>query len=233
MARLAVNNLHATYRNTNSNEVLRGVGFSLDARQLLLVHGHNGSGKSTLLKALAGVIPVTSGTVAWEGRPDRGGQYGRPTWPWVGFQMQAGNVFDGLSVRENVSLVVAGRGLPSRAAEQTVQERFAMLRPIWDKRAGLLSGGQRKVLALAMATLGDPPLLLLDEPMAGLSDESASAVLGCLEARKAAGTILIIVEHSMDRLRNGLIDLHAEMIEGRLGTPTKLPAGLGMKGNVA
>ena len=108
-----------------------------------------------------------------------------------------------------------------------------MLRPIWDKRAGLLSGGQRKVLALAMATLGDPPLLLLDEPMAGLSDESASAVLGCLEARKAAGTILIIVEHSMDRLRNGLIDLHAEMIEGRLGTPTKLPAGLGMKGNVA
>jgi len=130
--------------------------------------------------------------------------------------MQAGNVFDGLSVSRNVSLVAAGRSQSPQEAEQNIRERFPLLRSVWDKRAGLLSGGQRKVLALAMATLGDPPLLLLDEPMTGLSGESESTVLDCLRARRDSGTILIVVEHSMDRLSNGLIDQHAEMIEGEL-----------------
>lgn len=218
MARLDVDNLHARYRNTNGNEVLHGVSFGLEEGQSLLIHGHNGSGKSTLLKVLAGIIPATAGTVTWDGSPEPPGRPGQPTPAWIGFQMQAQSVFDGLSVRRNVRLAATGRRLPARGCEQMAQERFPLLRLVWDKRAGLLSGGQRKVLSLAMAALGDPPVLLLDEPMAGLSGESASTVLACLQDRKAAGAILIVVEHSMDRLGNGLIDLHAEMIEGRLAT---------------
>jgi ABC-type multidrug transport system ATPase subunit len=233
MAQLEVDNLHATYRNANGNEVLRGVGFSVNSGESLLIHGHNGSGKSTLLKVLAGLIPATSGTVVWAGRPEPCGQPGRPARPWIGLQMQAGSVFDGLSVRGNVGLVAAGRGISGQEADRGVRERFPMLRPLWGRRAGLLSGGQRKVLALSMATLGDPPVLLLDEPMAGLSGESSSTVLGCLRARKAAGAILIVVEHSMDKLGDRLIDLHAEMIEGKLTAPTRPPTAAKMKGNVS
>ena len=229
MARLDVDNLHATYRNTNGNEVLRGVSFGLDEGQVLLIHGHNGSGKSTLLKVLAGLIPPTAGGVSWNGSVQSINRVGQPIRAWVGFQMQAKNVFDGISVRCNLELAATGRNLTASACEDTVWKQFPLLQPLWNKRAGLLSGGQRKILALAMATLGDPPVLLLDEPMAGLSGESASAVLGCLHTRKSAGTILIVVEHSVNRLNNGLIDLHAEMTEGKLAT-VKAVGGLSMKG---
>lgn len=230
MARLAVDNLHATYRNANGNEVLHGVSFGLDKGQALLIHGHNGSGKSTLLKVLAGLIPATAGTVSWNGSTEPGTRSGQAIRDWIGFQMQAQNVFDGLSVRRNVILAATGRNLAAPACEGGVRDQFPLLQPLWNKRAGLLSGGQRKVLALAMATLGDPPVLLLDEPMAGLSGESASAVLTCLHARKASGIILIVVEHSVNRLGNGLIDLHAEMTEGRLAT-MKAVGGPELKGN--
>lgn len=216
MARLSVENLHATYRNANGNEVLHGVSFGLREGQALLIHGHNGSGKSTLLKAIAGVIPATAGTITWNGVVETQARPGQPTRTWVGFQMQTENVFDGLSVHNNIGLVAAGRRLSARQCEPMIQDRFPVLRSLWSKRAGLLSGGQRKVLSLAMTTLGDPPVLLLDEPLAGLSGESSSTVLRCLKAFKAAGTILIIVEHSVGKLSNGLIDLHAEMVEGYL-----------------
>lgn len=219
MALLEAESLHASYRNANGNEVLRGVGLSMDAGQALLIHGHNGSGKSTLLKVLAGIIPATSGTVSWHGRAYRCPTRWSPCRPWIGFQMQSRNVFDGLNVRSNIGLAAAGKGLRAGRCEESVQDHFPLLRPLLDKRAGLLSGGQRRVLALAIATLGDPPVLLLDEPMAGLSGDSTTAVLACLAARKAAGAILIIVEHSMSRLDNGLIDLHAEMVEGKLSVP--------------
>ncbi len=218
MARLDVDNLHATYRNANGNEVLHGVSFGLDEGQVLLIHGHNGSGKSTVLKVLAGLIPATEGNVSWNGLAQPVNRVGQAIRDWIGFQMQTQNIFDGLNVRSNVKLAATGRNLVASTCEDMVWGQFPLLQPLWNKRAGLLSGGQRKVLALAMATLGDPPVLLLDEPMAGLSGESALAVLDCLHTRKSAGVILIVVEHSVNRLSNGLIDLHAEMTEGKLAT---------------
>ncbi len=231
MARLEVDNLHATYCSANGNDVLHGVSFGLDEGQSLLVHGHNGSGKSTLLKVLAGLIPATAGSVSWNGSTEPAIRAGQAIRNWMGFQMQAQNVFDGLSIRRNVRLAATGRNLAAWTCEDTVRDNFPLLGALWNKRAGLLSGGQRKVLALAMATLGDPPVLLLDEPMAGLSGESASAVLACLHARKASGTILVVVEHSVGRLGNGLIDRHAEMTEGRLAT-MKAAGGPELKGNL-
>jgi len=224
MANLEVYDLAATYANANGREVLHGVTFALDAGEVLLVHGHNGSGKSTLLKVLAGLIRATAGSVTWNGQRVGLPRLGDPTHPWVGMQMQVENVFGGLSVRRNIDLAMRRAVTKDKRGHDRVLEDFPILQLLWSKRAGLLSGGQRKVLALAMVTLGYPPLLLLDEPLAGLSGESASAVLAYLQARKQAGAAMIVVEHSITKLGNGLVDLHAEMIEGRLSPPSRLSA---------
>jgi len=224
MNKLEVRDLSAAYINVNGREVLRDVTFTLDAGEALLINGHNGSGKSTLLKVLAGLISATAGLISWSGcvvgqvRPEG------PTHPWVGMQMQAENVFAGLTVRCNVELAMKRSNSKTTYSHDRVLDDFPILSPLWNKRAGLLSGGQRKILALAMATLGDAPLLLLDEPLAGLSGENVSLVLACLRARKQAGAAMIIVEHSATKLGNELIDLRAEMIEGRLPPPCRLTA---------
>jgi branched-chain amino acid transport system ATP-binding protein len=92
---------------------------------------------------------------------------------------------------------------------------FPFLEDFWYKRAGLLSGGERKVLSFAMATIADSPLLLLDEPLAGLSDENTNKVGKALMRHKESGAVMIIVEHSSTRIVDGLVDVYAEMSEGK------------------
>lgn len=224
MAILEVHNLAATHSNCRFREVLRDVTFTLDTGDVLLVHGHNGSGKSTLLKVLAGLIPATLGNLIWAGKRVANVAPGGRLHPWVGLLMQADNVFSSLSVHENINLAAQHRRIDHDLIQDRIVREFPLLEPIWNKRAGLLSGGQRKILAMAMSMINDPPLLLLDEPLAGLSSQSASAVTQILEARKKAGAVLILVEHSFPDAGKGLISLHAEMMEGRLSKPRSLLA---------
>lgn len=215
MIDLQVEKLSARYN--VRRKVLHDVNFSLSCGTAMLISGQNGSGKSTLLRVLAGLLPFETGDVLWQGTKVKVNPFGAPVYPWSGIMLQADSIFPSLTVEENVALAKdMGRG---RIFEDYV-DVLAALKPFWRKRAGLLSGGERKLLGFALVMAMNAPLLLLDEPIAGLSFENTKKVMDVLARRKADGAVIIIVEHSAEALQNGLIDIRSEMIEGVLTLET-------------
>ena len=215
MTDLRVDRVSARY-DTGRN-VLHDVTFTLCASQAMLIHGHNGSGKSTLLRVLSGLLPLQSGEVCWHGDHVKSARADGPAHPWVGLMLQTDNIFPSLIVSENLGLATDGG---RRGQKDSVLDELPALKTLERKRAGLLSGGERKLLGFAMAVATTAPLLLLDEPVAGLSDTNTKAVLEALSRRKEDGAAIIIVEHSTEALHNGLVDLRAEMLEGALTLET-------------
>jgi branched-chain amino acid transport system ATP-binding protein len=196
-AALAVTDLHAGY---DGALVLRGVSMQARGDEIVSIIGPNGAGKSTFLKAVAGIVRPTGGTVVFAGadvtglRPDRLVRRG------LGFVPQLDNVFPTLTVAEN--LHVGAQALPreDRAASVgAVLDRFPFLRDRRRQRAGTLSGGQRKLLALGRALVGRPTLLLLDEPSAGLSPQATDLVFGELEDIRDSGIGIVMVEQNARR----------------------------------
>src|SRR5690606_28164969 len=134
---------------------------------VVAVLGHNGAGKSTLLRSVAGLLRPRSGVVRWDGedvtrlRPHERVARG------IGYVPQGQQCFAQLTARENLQLVADGRRT-GREAMAGALDRFPALPPLLDRRAGLLSGGQRQQLAIARVLITRPRLLLLDEPTEGI-----------------------------------------------------------------
>ena len=148
--------------------VLHGVTFNVAAGEIVVVLGPNGAGKSTLMKTIAGHLTPTSGTVTLEGADITGLSAGGAARRGVGYVPQEQNVFRELTVRDN--LRVAGlrfAGMQDRL--DAVFTRFPFLAERANQRAATLSGGERQTLAVSSALVGDPRVLLLDEPSAGLA----------------------------------------------------------------
>jgi branched-chain amino acid transport system ATP-binding protein len=163
--------------------IVRGAGFALEAGEILAVLGPNGAGKSTLGKAVAGIVPIASGSVRLAGREIAGDPAHRMARLGLGFVPQTENVFAELSVEDNLDLAAAVAGAP-RA--QRIGEMFALFPDLGRQRrldAGRLSGGQRQMLAVARALVAAPRVLILDEPSAGLSPKLAQIVFAKLAAR--------------------------------------------------
>lgn len=175
--------------------ILHGVDLSVESGSLTVIIGPNGAGKSTLIKAIAGLVPVASGQVLLEGqditgiRPDRMGELG------LAYVPQTDNIFRHLTIAENLALVL--RRVPDRAGR--LAELNALFPPLAEKareRAGALSGGQRQMLAVAMALARRPRLLLMDEPSAGLSPKVAAEVLALARGLTAQGVTILLVEQN-------------------------------------
>ena len=171
---LTVNQLVAGY--VRDLPILHGVDLRVAAGSLTVIIGPNGAGKSTLIKAIAGLVPVSAGSVTLADeditgiRPDRMGPMG------LAYVPQTDNIFRRLTIAENLALVL--RRVPDRATR--LDELYALFPALREKtraRAGELSGGQRQMLAIAMAMAGRPRVMLLDEPSAGLSPKIAAEVL--------------------------------------------------------
>jgi ABC-type branched-subunit amino acid transport system ATPase component len=214
---LSVDALEAGY---DDALVLRGVSLRADAHEIVAVIGPNGAGKSTLLKAVYGLVTRRAGTVTWEGRDVTGVRADRLTHRGLNFVPQTANVFPSLTIGENVhvgSLVVA-KAERAEAVEQ-VRELFPLLRDRWRQRAGTLSGGQRKLLALARALVTSPRLLLLDEPSAGLSPLAMEEVFDKLVEINGLGVAIVMVEQNARRAlalahRGYVLDAGRNAIEG-------------------
>jgi len=196
-AALTVTDLYAGY---DGALVLRGVSMVARGDEIVSIIGPNGAGKSTFLKAIAGIIRPSKGSVVFGGddvtrsRPDRLTRRG------LGFVPQLDNVFPTLTVSEN--LHVGAQALPRserRDAVAAVVEQFPLLRDRRRQRAGTLSGGQRKLLALGRALVGRPSLLLLDEPSAGLSPQAMDVVFAELEGIRDRGIGIVMVEQNARR----------------------------------
>ena len=181
----------------DGTDVVTRADLHVDHGEALLIRGSNGSGKSTLLKALCGQIPGCSGEIRFGGalvgcRPFEKSYMHRDLY----LVPQSRGVFDELTVQENI--MIADRKGNASPGNPLLPE---LVRTFLDERrsarAGLLSGGQKKILAIAMAIASDAPLLFMDEPLAGLSDGGGlgGAVVELLMAAQRHGRALVIAEH--------------------------------------
>jgi len=174
---------------------LKGISLSVAAGERLAVFGHNGAGKTTLLKCAVGSHDAMTGEVRFRGEPIVPGQVFRNVRRGIGFVPQGHNVFRELSVEQNLS--IAGL-LHDRHAIGQVYELFPILTERRRQIAGSLSGGQQQMLALGMALMTKPAILLLDEPTTGLAPVIASNVLRGLQTiNQTMDTAIVIVEQNV------------------------------------
>jgi branched-chain amino acid transport system ATP-binding protein len=180
--------------------ILHGVSIDADARQLVSIVGPNGAGKSTLLKAIYGLVSPRGGSIRLAGVDVTGERSDRLTRRGMNFVPQNANVFPTLTIAENlhVSSLVLPRA-ERRAALDDVLDLFPLLAARRRQRAGSLSGGERKLVALARALVGRPRLLLLDEPSAGLSPIAIDLVFEKLLEIRALGIAMVMVEQNARR----------------------------------
>jgi branched-chain amino acid transport system ATP-binding protein len=179
----------------------RDVNFTLAETELRCVIGPNGAGKSTFFKLLTGQVKPTSGQIHFRGRDISRMQPHDPGRLGIGIKTQVPSLFNGLSVWENVWLAARRVNTPTQAERVTREtlERVGMM----DHRealAGLLAHGQRQWVELAVVIAADPPLILLDEPAAGMSDaevERTGRLILEINKRHA----LVVVEHDMNFIR--------------------------------
>ena len=192
-ALLEVHNLSAGY---GDHDILRGLSLSVEAGELVAVIGPNGAGKSTLLKALAGLVRPRGGRIALQGADITGAGTRRIVESGLCYVPQEGNVFPSLSVWENLTIGAwtAGGSLDERT--RAVVELFPILAARRRARAGTLSGGERQMLAMAMALMVEPRLLLLDEPSAGLAPARQRRGFDRVREINARGLGILLVEQN-------------------------------------
>lgn len=181
---------------TAADEILKAVDLEVMAGEIVSIIGPNGAGKSTLLKAIAGLLKPSRGSITLNGTPIHGRQARDIARLGLAFVPQEHNVFGTLSVRENLEM--GGYVEPSRTAER-IERIFARFPILAEKRrqmARTLSGGQRQILAMAMALMVEPTLLLLDEPSAGLSPIAAERLFETIVAINAEGVAIAMVEQN-------------------------------------
>ena len=189
---LAVRNLSARYGKLTA---LSDVSFDVEAGARVAIFGHNGAGKTTLLNCAVGAVPAAEGSVLVDGKAIEPGAVHRNTRHGIGFVPQGHNVFRSLSVEKNLHIA----GL---LHDQTYAARIYELFPILAQRraqvAGSLSGGQQQMLALGMALMTRPRVLLLDEPMSGLAPIIVESVFASLERiNRETGAAIVVVEQNV------------------------------------
>jgi branched-chain amino acid transport system ATP-binding protein len=180
--------------------ILRGVDLTAGAEEIVAIVGPNGAGKSTLLKAVYGLLRPRGGTVRFAGDEVTGLRADRLTRRGMNLVPQVENVFPSLTIAENLHIGALVLPRTEREAEIAhVLEIFPLLADRRRQRAGSLSGGQRKLVALARALVARPRLLLLDEPSAGLSPVAMDLVFEKLVEIRTLGIGIVMVEQNARR----------------------------------
>ncbi|HJQ55894.1 MAG TPA: ABC transporter ATP-binding protein [Vineibacter sp.] len=194
MSLLAVDGLRGGY--VAADEIVHGASLAVAAGEIVSLIGPNGAGKSTLLKLIAGLLRPRAGRIVL-GEQDIAGlpatAIGRLG---LSFVPQERNVFGAMTVRENLEM---GAYLEPAQARPRIEALFARFPVLADKRRALartLSGGQRQMLAMAMALMTAPRLLLLDEPSAGLSPKAAEELFTTIVGLNGDGVAILMVEQN-------------------------------------
>jgi urea transport system ATP-binding protein len=211
--RLDIDDLHVGYGRT---DVLLGVTLEVPDGALVCLMGRNGVGKTTLLNAVMGLLPAHQGTVWLDGRditrlrPHERAQAG------IGYVPQGHQVFPHLTAYENLLVVREGSRRGDPAALDEALDVFPALRPLLQRPAGLLSGGQAQQLAIARALVMRPGLLLLDEPTEGIQPSIILEIEDAIaELHRGSGTSILLVEQYVEfALR--LAERYAVMEGGRI-----------------
>ncbi len=196
--------------------IVRGVDLRVGRGEFVAILGPNGAGKSTLVKAIAGLVPVHSGTVRQGDADITAVPAHEKVRHGLAFVPQTENVFATLSINDN--LLLAADILPKEKRAARIAALYAMFPDLAARpslRAGQLSGGQRQMLAVARALIVEPSVLMLDEPSAGLSPRIVGEVFEKLKAINASGITIVLVEQNV-RAALAIADRAIILVEGRV-----------------
>ncbi len=194
-------------------EAVRGVTLRIERGEFTVLSGPSGSGKTTLLNLIGGLTRPTKGEVRVDGRsigqlPDR--DLAQLRLEKIGFVFQAYNLLPVLTARENAEFGLLLRGVPEEERRSRVSELFRKIgiEGLEDRRPGKLSGGQQQRVAVARAVVGEPALVLADEPTANLDAASSEALIDMMaELNRELGTTFVFATHDrklMERARRNV-----------------------------
>jgi branched-chain amino acid transport system ATP-binding protein/neutral amino acid transport system ATP-binding protein len=191
---LAVEGIVAGY--SAADEILKRVDFSLNEREIACVIGPNGAGKSTLLKAIAGLIKPSRGSIRLNGEAINGRAPREIARLGLAYVPQEHNVFPSMTVAENLEMGGYVDRDHAAARMDRIMQRFPVLGRKRRQAARTLSGGERQILAMGMALMVEPKVLLLDEPSAGLSPLAAAGLFEHIRTINGDGVAIALVEQN-------------------------------------
>jgi branched-chain amino acid transport system ATP-binding protein len=190
---LKIENLHAYY---GKSHVLHGVAFEVQPGEIVALLGRNGSGRSTTAKAIMGMVDC-SGTVDWKGRPLLGLKPYEIAHRGLGYVPENRDIFPRLTVHQNLMLGQKGRGKGSRWQFDDIYQMFPRLKERQHTEAGVLSGGEQQMLTLCRTLMGDPDLIIIDEPTEGLAPKIVELVGQYLQTLKAKDIAVLLIEQKL------------------------------------
>ena len=219
---LDVRDLHAFY---GKSHILHGVTLHVDDGEIVSLLGRNGVGRSTTCKAIMGLVePV--GTVRFRGRDVAGLRANQIARLGIGYVPEDRQIFPGLSVRQNLMLGLKRANQFGRWNFEDVFRLFPNLRVRQDNPAGVLSGGEQQMLTMCRTLMGDPELILIDEPTEGLAPMLVAQVATLLEEIARRGVAVLLVEQKLTIALRICTRLYV-MGHGRIvfeGSPAELEA---------
>ena len=183
-------------------DILQGVSARVEASEIVTIIGPNGAGKSTFLKTLAGLLKPHQGRILFLEQPIHGLDPAEITKRGVCYVPQEENIFPNLSISENLEMgaYVLQKGWQQRLND--VFSRFPILEKRKELRAGALSGGERQMLAMGMALMVEPKLLLLDEPSAGLAPNLVELIFQkIVEINRQGLSVLMVEQNALESLK--------------------------------
>ncbi|EPY08338.1 branched-chain amino acid ABC transporter, ATP-binding protein [Paenibacillus alvei TS-15] len=194
--------------------ILQGVTFQVESGGITVLLGRNGAGKTTTLRSIMGLNPASKGEIRYKGeRLDQ-----LPTHliarKGVGYVPEDQGIFADLTVGETMRIAMRGNSGEAAARLEWTMELFPDLRRFWNRKSGLLSGGQKQMLAISRAYVNDNELLLIDEPSKGLAPIMVEKLMEAIQQMKEKTTVLLVEQNFLMASRIG--SAYYMMDEGRV-----------------
>ncbi|WP_137891412.1 ABC transporter ATP-binding protein [Ramlibacter sp. 2FC] len=219
---LRIENLHAYY---GKSHVLHGVSFEVRPGEIVALLGRNGSGRSTTAKAIMGLVEC-EGSVLWKGQEIRGRKAYEIAHLGLGYVPENRDIFPRLTVHQNLLLGQKGSGKGSRWSFEDMYQMFPRLKERQHTEAGVMSGGEQQMLTLCRTLMGDPDLIIIDEPTEGLAPKIVELVGEYLQKLKSRGVSVLLIEQKLT-IAMSISDRVLVMGHGSIvfeGTPASLRA---------
>ena len=206
--------LRGVHTRIGAYHILHGVDFDVGAGGITVLLGRNGAGKTTTLRTIMGLWRAAQGTITFDGVAIAAATTPSIAMAGIGYVPENMAIFSDLTVREN--LVLAARNGPFKPARiERIFGYFPALEKFWLARAGVLSGGQKQMLAIARAIVEPRKLLMIDEPTKGLAPAIVANLVACLRDMRGEGTTILLVEQNA-RVAADLGDTVVVIDDGRV-----------------
>jgi branched-chain amino acid transport system ATP-binding protein len=192
---LAVDGVFTAY---GLSQVLFGVSLEVAAGECVCLLGRNGVGKTTTIRSVMGLTPPREGRVVWKGQDIAGRQPYQIAALGIGFVPEDRRIFADLTVWENLDVAARSRGGTTAWTIERVFDLFPQLRELVDRQGGFLSGGEQQMLTIARTLMGNPELLLLDEPSEGLAPLVVDHLKEQIARLKQDGLTILLAEQNVD-----------------------------------